>query len=125
MGTVSYLGKCYHAHISLGDLSMYIQFSRSGHGMLALCVNLRAMCIDINVFQTMSSISSFLLAMCLHPDVQNKGQEEIDSVIGTNRLPNLEDRRSLPYVEAIYREVMRLHPPLPLGTRHFLECMNI
>ncbi|GAV99793.1 O-methylsterigmatocystin oxidoreductase [Lentinula edodes] len=51
---------------------------------------------------TMSSISSFLLAMCLHPDVQNKGQEEIDSVIGKNRLPNLEDRRSLPYVEAIY-----------------------
>ncbi|KAJ3921183.1 cytochrome P450 1 [Lentinula edodes] len=45
----------------------------------------------------------------------NKGQEEIDSVIGKNRLPNLEDRRSLPYVEAIYREVMRLHPPLPLG----------
>ncbi|KAF8830525.1 hypothetical protein HHX47_DHR2001185, partial [Lentinula edodes] len=74
---------------------------------------------------TMSSISSFLLAMCLHPDVQNKGQEEIDSVIGKNRLPNLEDRRSLPYVEAIYREVMRLHPPLPLGTRHPLECINV
>ncbi|KAJ3774223.1 cytochrome P450 1 [Lentinula raphanica] len=67
---------------------------------------------------TMSSISSFLLAMCLHPDIQRKGQEEIDHVIGQDRLPTFEDRSSLPYVEAIYREVMRLHPPIPNGVPH-------
>ncbi|KIK65998.1 hypothetical protein GYMLUDRAFT_257899 [Collybiopsis luxurians FD-317 M1] len=63
-------------------------------------------------------IRSFLLAMVMHPDVQTKGQEEIDRVIGMDRLPTFEDRRSLPYVESIYREVMRLHPPLPLGISH-------
>lgn len=63
----------------------------------------------------MSSISSFLLAMTLHPEIQRKGQEEIDVVIGKDRLPTFEDRLSLPYVEAIYREVMRLHPPIPSG----------
>ncbi|KAJ4001835.1 cytochrome P450 1 [Lentinula boryana] len=68
--------------------------------------------------QTMSSISSFLLAMCMHPDVQAKAQEEIDRVIGRDRLPTFEDRRSLPYVEAVYREVMRLDPPIPLGFPH-------
>ncbi|KAJ3772039.1 cytochrome P450 1 [Lentinula raphanica] len=67
---------------------------------------------------TMSSISSFLLSMCLHPDIQRKGQEEIDRVIGQDRLPTFEDRSSLPYVEAIYREVMRLYPPLPNGVPH-------
>ncbi|KAF9066797.1 cytochrome P450 2 Le.CYP2 [Rhodocollybia butyracea] len=67
---------------------------------------------------TMSSISSFLLTMTLHPEVQAKGQSEIDRVIGRDRLPTFEDRQSLPYVEAIYQEVMRLHPPLPLGIRH-------
>jgi len=67
---------------------------------------------------TMSSVSSFLLAMTLHPDVQTKGQEEIDRVVGKDRLPTFDDRPSLPYVEAIYREVMRLHPPLPLGIPH-------
>ncbi|GAW09426.1 cytochrome p450 [Lentinula edodes] len=67
---------------------------------------------------TMSSISSFILVMCLHPNAQTKGQEEIDRVIGKDRLPTFEDRRHLPYVEAIYREVMRLHPPVPLGFPH-------
>ncbi|KAJ3870024.1 cytochrome P450 1 [Lentinula novae-zelandiae] len=71
---------------------------------------------------TMSSICSFILAMCLHPDAQTKGQEEIDRVIGKDRLPTFEDRRHLPYVEAIYREVMRLHPPVPLGNT--LKAMN-
>ena len=55
--------------------------------------------------------------MCMHPEVQAKAQEEIDRVIGRDRLPTFEDRRSLPYVEGVYREVMRLDPPIPLGKR--------
>ena len=43
--------------------------------------------------------------MTLHPDVQAKGQEELDRIIGRNRLPTFEDRSTLPYIEAIYREV--------------------
>ncbi|KAF9070699.1 cytochrome P450 [Rhodocollybia butyracea] len=42
------------------------------------------------------------------------------SSIGSFRLTTFEDRQSLPYVEAIYREIMRLHPPLPLGINHVL-----
>ncbi|KAE9395514.1 cytochrome P450 [Gymnopus androsaceus JB14] len=38
---------------------------------------------------TLSSISSFTLSMVLNPDVQAKGQEEIDRVVGTDRLPTL------------------------------------
>ncbi|KAF9069515.1 cytochrome P450 1 [Rhodocollybia butyracea] len=64
---------------------------------------------------TKSAISSFLLVMTLHPKVQAKAQAEIDRVIGRDRLPTFEDRRSLPYIEAIYREVMRLHHPFPLN----------
>ncbi|KAJ3883006.1 cytochrome P450 [Lentinula edodes] len=58
-------------------------------------------------------------------DAQTKGQEEIDRVIGKDRLPTFEDRRHLPYVEAIYREVMRLHPPVPLGNTAFLQQYRI
>jgi cytochrome P450 len=56
-----------------------------------------------------------ILAMVLYPDAQKKAQEEIDKVIGPDRLPNFEDRHSLPFVEAFYREVLRWHPLIPLG----------
>jgi cytochrome P450 len=56
--------------------------------------------------------------MAMHPEFQTKAQEEIDSVIGTHRLPEFEDRPLLPYVEAVYREVMRWKPVLPLGLPH-------
>jgi len=67
---------------------------------------------------TTSTLKTFLLAMVLNPEVQKKAQEEIDRVIGNARLPNFDDRDSLVYVEALVREVMRWHPPLPLGLPH-------
>uniref|UniRef100_A0A8H7XQ86 Cytochrome P450 n=1 Tax=Psilocybe cubensis TaxID=181762 RepID=A0A8H7XQ86_PSICU len=67
---------------------------------------------------TISSTGSFFYLMAANPDVQRKAQEEIDGLTGSKRLPTLEDRKSLPFVEAIYREVMRMRPPLPLGVPH-------
>jgi len=55
-----------------------------------------------------------MYAMTVWPEAQRKAQEEIDRVIGRDRLPTFEDRDSLPYTVAIYREVMRLWPPTPL-----------
>ncbi|KAJ6512881.1 cytochrome P450 [Mycena sanguinolenta] len=62
---------------------------------------------------TVSSLASFFLAMALHPEIQKKAQAEIDTVIGITRLPEFEDRPSLPYVEALYREIMRWKPVGP------------
>ena len=56
--------------------------------------------------------------MAMYPETQRKAQDEIDRVVGTNRLPNYDDRASLPYVEALYREVMRWGPPSPLNIAH-------
>jgi len=53
--------------------------------------------------------------MSLHPHVQRKAQEELDKVLGRGRIPQFADRHSMPYIEAIYREVMRWHPALPFG----------
>ncbi|KAH7908437.1 cytochrome P450 [Hygrophoropsis aurantiaca] len=63
---------------------------------------------------TTSTLFNFILAMILYPDVQRRAQREIDSVCGTNRLPVLEDKDSLPFIEAIVRETLRWHPVLPL-----------
>ncbi|KAF7357538.1 O-methylsterigmatocystin oxidoreductase [Mycena sanguinolenta] len=67
---------------------------------------------------SVSSLASFCLAMALYPEAQKKAQTEIDTVIGTDRLPEFEDCPSLPYVEALYREVMRWKPVGPLGIAH-------
>ena len=55
----------------------------------------------------MSTLSSFILAILTHPEVQTKAQEEIDRVIGRGRLPDLSDRTELPYINAILNEVLR------------------
>jgi cytochrome P450 len=58
--------------------------------------------------------------MAKNPQVQGKAQEEIDRVVGTGRLPDVNDRSDLPYIEAIYRELMRYEPPLGIGFPHSL-----
>ena len=56
------------------------------------------------------------MAKC--PQVQKRAHGEIDSVIGSGRLPVFEDRPHLPYTEALYREVLRWMPAAPLGIPH-------
>jgi hypothetical protein len=65
--------------------------------------------------QTVSAIYSFFLAMTLHPEVQRKAQEEIDRVVGNDRLPSFADRQQLPYVDAIAKEVFRWNAVAPNG----------
>lgn len=56
--------------------------------------------------------------MALYPSVQKRVQNEIDGVVGTDRLPTYEDRPSLPIVEAVVRETLRWRPVLPLAVPH-------
>ena len=53
--------------------------------------------------------------MALHPDVQQQAQEELDRVVGKGRLPEFSDQESLPYVNAVVKELLRWHPVLPTG----------
>ncbi len=53
--------------------------------------------------------------MVLYPDVQRKAQAELDRVVGRDRLPNFNDRESLPYIEAVIKEALRWLPTAPMG----------
>lgn len=53
--------------------------------------------------------------MTLFPDIQTKAQEEIDRVVGNDRLPLLADRNSLPYLSALQSEIYRWGPVGPTG----------
>ncbi|KAH7334815.1 cytochrome P450 [Rhizoctonia solani] len=67
---------------------------------------------------THASLMCFVLLMVRHPEIQARAQEEIDQVTGSQRLPNIDDRDSMPYIRNIVQEVLRWQPPLPLGFPH-------
>ncbi|KAF8305345.1 cytochrome P450 [Clavulina sp. PMI_390] len=58
---------------------------------------------------------TFLLAMLLHPDIQTKAQDELDRVVGHDRLPSIDDYPNLPYLDAIVKEVLRWQPVAPIS----------
>ena len=69
-------------------------------------------------FQTLSAVQWFFVAMILFPEVQKKAYEELMSVVGPHRLPQLEDEGSLPYIRALAKECLRWRSVVPLGIPH-------
>jgi cytochrome P450 len=74
---------------------------------------------------TVAAVLSFFLAMLVYPDVQAKAQAELDRVVGTDRLPELEDRQALPYVEGVINECLRWLPVLPMGAFIFITLLYV
>ncbi|TFK69824.1 cytochrome P450 [Pluteus cervinus] len=67
---------------------------------------------------TISSLSTFILAMVLHPEAQKKLQTAIEAAVGTDRLPEFDDVEHIPYLHAVIRETLRWQPVAPLGVGH-------
>ncbi|KAK7029402.1 hypothetical protein VNI00_014656 [Paramarasmius palmivorus] len=67
---------------------------------------------------TAIALYTFFLQMCLNPDVQKRGQAEVDRIVGRERLPTCEDRENMPYIEALAQEILRWHIVVPTGLPH-------
>ncbi|KAJ7685994.1 cytochrome P450 [Mycena rosella] len=67
---------------------------------------------------TVSVVTTYFLAAAKYPEIQAKAQAEIDAVVGQNRLPTFEDRDSLPFIEAVCKELYRWLPIVPLAVPH-------
>jgi cytochrome P450 len=70
---------------------------------------------------TVATLSNFIAAMVLYPEVAWKAREEIDRVIGTERLPAMSDRADLPYLECVLLETLRWQPVAPTGELNHTE----
>jgi len=58
---------------------------------------------------------TFFVGVLLRPDIQKRAQQELDAVIGRERLPIFDDRPRLPFVDAICKEALRWRPVTPIG----------
>ncbi|KAH7012853.1 cytochrome P450 [Ilyonectria destructans] len=59
---------------------------------------------------TSNTLAGLIKAMMLFPDVQRKAQQEIDSVVGTERIPSIDDFENLPYIRQTVKEALRWLP---------------
>ncbi|KIY66077.1 cytochrome P450 [Cylindrobasidium torrendii FP15055 ss-10] len=64
---------------------------------------------------TATTMAWTFFALTQHPDIQRKLREELLS-LGTED-PSLDELNSLPYLDAVVREVLRLHSPVPFTLR--------
>ncbi|KAI0092433.1 CyP450 monooxygenase [Irpex rosettiformis] len=64
---------------------------------------------------TYSLIQTFFCCMASYPELQKRAREELDEVVGPDRLPTYEDYDSLPYIHAIFMECARWIPVVPLS----------
>ncbi|KAK6988629.1 cytochrome P450 [Favolaschia claudopus] len=70
-----------------------------------------------------TTLTVFILAMVLHPEVLKKAQGEVDAVLKRKggELPDFDDEEALPYVAAVVREVLRWRPTGPIAVPHRLS----
>ena len=72
-------------------------------------------CLTVIARQTSLVLQVFVFRMQEHQDVQMRAQKELDDVIGQGRLPTFADRKRLPYINALCKEILRYTPPVPGG----------
>ena len=81
--------------------------------LLLECIDL---CLIHPSWQTASGLTTAFLALSLYPSALKRAQEEIDRVVGPDRLPTFSDRPNLPYIDAIVKEALRWENVLEIST---------
>lgn len=67
---------------------------------------------------TSTTIYWCILYMLNYPDVQEKVYQEIKQKVGTNRVPTIQDKSQLTYLNAVICETQRLASIVPLAVTH-------
>ncbi|XP_056862359.1 cytochrome P450 705A22-like [Raphanus sativus] len=93
--------------------------------------HIKALFVDLFIAGTDTSTNTIQWTMAEifnNPKILERLREEIDSVIennNTTRLIQETDLPNLPYLQAVVKEGLRLHPPAPLVLRSFQEGCKV
>ena len=68
---------------------------------------------------TATTMEWLIYILASYPKVQRKIHEELDRVIGPDRLPTLDDQNELPYLWAVVKEVLRFRLVSPVMAPHY------
>ncbi|PTB75330.1 cytochrome P450 [Trichoderma longibrachiatum ATCC 18648] len=67
---------------------------------------------------TTTALNNVILACLLYPEVVTGAHEELDRVVGSNRMPDFSDEPNLPYIRGIAKETLRWRASTKIGTCH-------
>ncbi|XP_070617501.1 cytochrome P450 2W1 [Erythrolamprus reginae] len=70
---------------------------------------------------TATTLQWTILMMMKYPEIQRKAQQEIQGVLGSERLPLYEDRKRMPFTNAVIHEVQRFASIV----QHFPRCTTV
>ncbi|XP_020591132.1 flavonoid 3'-monooxygenase-like [Phalaenopsis equestris] len=101
-------------------LSVLIEMNGSAEGEQdeIIDINIKALLQDMFIAgtETVSITAEWVLAELIrHPHILARAQHELDSVVGRDRFICESDLSKFPFLHAIVKETLRLHPPLPLS----------
>lgn len=65
-----------------------------------------------------TNIEWAIVELIRHPNVMKKLQEELEKVVGLHRMVLESDLYHLKYLDMVVKEILRLHPPVPLLVPH-------
>nr|XP_011466600.1 PREDICTED: licodione synthase-like isoform X1 [Fragaria vesca subsp. vesca] len=91
-------------------------------------VHIKALITDLFTASTDTTAIAMewaLAELINHPAVLEKPREEIDRVVGNERIVEESDGSTLPYIQAIIKETFRLHPHVPMVTRISVEDYKV
>jgi cytochrome P450 len=114
---IAVLWVCYHASFSTQKRTHLLITCLITNSLM-----LRLISFDVSLQEmifrgtdTVAVVIEWVLArMVMHQEVQARVHEELDRVVGRRKAVTESDAASLVYLQAVIKEVLRLHPPGPL-----------
>ncbi|KAL3499504.1 hypothetical protein ACH5RR_038597 [Cinchona calisaya] len=103
-------------------LQVLLQLKDAGDPKTPLTMDhVKSLLVDMVVggTETTSSTVEFAMAEMMNkPEIMKKAQQELENVAGKNAIVEESHIQKLPYLYAVMKEVLRLHPVLPLMVNH-------